>query len=213
MRTARGREAGRLRDALRHAAIRGLAGACLLLLGCAATVPPPAPSGPLPRVALLPLENLSGRPEAGDLVTRVVFVALARTGRCELVEPGAVDAVLSELRVRSSGMVTREDAAGIANRLGAAYLMLGTILESGPVRTPDGEVPAVGLALRLVSGDGARVLWSGLKVRTGEDRETVFGWGRERSLERVAERAAAGALADFRIPAAADSLATPGGRR
>lgn len=191
-----------------------LAGAALVLLGCAAASPRPAPvTGERPRLALLPLENLSGHPEAGDLVTRVVFVTLERTGCCELVEPGEVEALLAELRLRTPGMLARAEVAELSSRLRAPYLMLGTILESGPVRTPDGEVPSVGLALRLVSGDSAKVLWSGLKVRTGEDRETVFGWGRERSLERVTERTAQGALADFQIPSTKDATVVKGGGR
>jgi TolB-like protein len=197
------------------AAIRLLAGACLVLLGCAATAShrPAATDAVRPRVALMPLENLSGHPEAADLITRVVFAALGSTGRCELVEPGKVDAVLTELRIRTPGMLTGEDAASISSRLGAGYLLLGTILESGTVRTPDGEIPAVGIALRLVSGDSAKVLWSGLKIRTGEDRETIFGWGRERSLERIAERTAAGVLEDFHIPGPAGSSPSKGDRR
>ncbi len=185
------------------------------LAGCAATAPRPgsamAPAG-LPRVALLPLENLSGRAEAGDLVTRVFFGALGATGTSELVEPGDVEAGLSEYRIRTSGMLTSEQAMKLAARLRASYLMTGTILECGTVRTPEGDVPSVGVSMRLLSGADGRVVWTAMKVRTGEDHQTVFEWGRVRSLERLTEQTAAEMFKRFRLPAAGDTLPGPGGK-
>lgn len=190
----------------------GLA-AALLVAGCAATAPPPrVTAGPPPRVALMPLENLAGRPEPEDLLTRVFLVALGEDGAYEVVEPGDLEAVLSDLRIRTTSMLTREQATAIAARVRADYLMLGTILEYGAARTPEGEVPSVGVSLRALSGRTGRVVWTGMKVRTGEDRETVFGWGRERSRERLAESTARELVRGFRLPAGVDSLPAGGGR-
>lgn len=185
----------------------------LALGGCAAgTAPlvrgPDAPA--LERVALLPLENLSARPESGDMVTRVTYGALAQGGRCEMVEPGDVEAGMRDLRIRTSGMLTTDQAVKLAARLKARWLVTGTILECGTVRTPDGDVPSVGLSLRMLSGEDGRVTWNAMRVRTGDDRETVFGWGRELSLERLTQRALEEMLRRFPLPAATAAPDTGG---
>jgi len=205
----------------RHGPLRGtwaVAAWAVLAWGCAASRPPapapaPAPAGPLPRVALLPLENLSGRPECGDLLTRICQGALARTGTCEPAEPGDIEGAMAEARVRTTGLLTSEQAVQIAGRLRARYLLAGTILECGRVRTPEGEVPSVGVALRLLTGDSAQVVWTAMKVRTGDDRETIFGWGRELSLERLAERTMGEMFESFRIPAGSRGSAAAGAIR
>lgn len=51
-------------------------------------------------------------------------------------------------------------------------------------------MPSFTLALRVLDGRSGEVVWTDLRARTGQDRETVFGWGREESLERLAESTA-----------------------
>ena len=194
-------------------ALVALTGAALTLLiaGCAATHPPmapPAPTGPLPRVALLPLEDLSGRAEAGSVFSRILFVELVRTGACEVIESGVVEAAAESLHIRSAGSLAREDAQDLGRRLDARYLMLGSLLEAGTVRTPGGEVPSVGIALKLLDAATARVVWAAVRFRTGEDKETVFGWGRQHDRQQLAGALAAEVLKGFRIPPA-DTAATP----
>ncbi len=199
----------------------GSAALALAVAGCAATAPAPvmapgapgAPGAPaLQRVAMLPLENLSGRAEPGEMVTRVFFGALGRTGACEMVEPGDVEAGLSQFRIRTTGMLTSEQAVKLAERLRAAYLMTGAILNCESVRTPEGDVPSVGVSMRLLSGADGRVVWTAMRVRSGEDRETVFNWGRVHSLERLTEQTAEELFRRFRLPAGPDSLPAPGGK-
>jgi TolB-like protein len=187
-----------------------------LLAGCASAPPPPpqpAPGTPLPRVALLPLENLSGRADAGDLVTRMLFVGLVRTQRCQVVEAGTVDRAMEDLRIWPVGTVTRRELAGLRDSLGVDYVLVGTLLEDGPLRTAEGDVPSVGVALKLLDAGSGRVVWAQMRIRTGEDRETVFGWGRELSRERIAAELATDLFRDFQVPARPDTAAGNGGRR
>lgn len=211
MRTARRRGPGGTTAAAM--ALTGLLAA--VLTGCAASVPPPPPVGlssTLPRVALLPLENLSARPDASDRLSRVVTGVLGETGSCQPVQPADIEQVFTELRIRDMNGVTRERVPDIARRLDAQWLMAGTILEYGLTRTADGEVPSVGLTLRLIDGRDGRTAWSAMRVRTGEDHETLFGFGRVRSLDQLTERLAREMLAGFRLPAPSDSIANPGGK-
>jgi len=168
--------------------------AAALLSGCASGGGAPAArhaSGGLREsMAMLPLENLSGRGEYGERFSRLVWSTLGRTGRWDIVDPGEVDAVLVELRIRSAGSLTTEQVLKAAGRLKARWIVAGTLLECGLVHTPDGDMPTFGLSLRVLDGQTGRVAWTDLRARTGQDHETIFGWGREENLDRLAETTA-----------------------
>jgi hypothetical protein len=188
--------------------------AALLLAGCAAHAPVPAtlPVEARPAAAMLPLENLSGKAEYGDRLTRMVEVLLGSSGRFRVAETGEVDRAMAEARIRSASSVTREQLQGFAASVGARWLIAGTVIECGTVRTPDGEVPSLSLALRMIDGRTGRTVWTEMRAHSGEDRETVFGWGRETSLEQLADRTVRELIDAIRFPAAADSLSQGGNR-
>lgn len=171
----------------------------------------PEPGG-RPAMAMLPLENLSGRAEYGERYSRLVWSTLGRTGRFDVVDPGQVDAILVELRIRSAGALTTEQVIRMAGRLNVRWIVAGTLLECGSVRTPDGEVPAFGLALRVLDGNSGTVVWTDLRTHTGQDRETIFGWGREENLERLAATTARELIDRLRIPATPDSISPTKGK-
>jgi hypothetical protein len=183
----------------------------MLAAGCAAHAPMPAPAGPRAMVAMLPLENLSGRSEVADRLTQIVWVALGNSPVLEPVEPGEVDAAMADARLRSSLAVTGEQVGKIAQRTGARWIVAGTILECGTVHTPDGDVPSLSLSLRLLDGKNGRVRWTQMRARSGEDRESVFGWGRVTNLDRLAQDMAQELVSAIRLPVAADST-SPGGK-
>lgn len=174
-------------------------------LGCAASLPrssaAPPPVAGHPRVALLPLENLSGKSGADDLFGRVLFAEIVRTGCCDLIEPGRVESALDTLGIRSTGALTPADARRLAASLGAKWLLIGSVLELGTARTPEGEVPSAAATLRMIEPDSAKVLWAGSAFRTGEDREMVFGFGREVQSERLQAAVAAELVKPFRTAA------------
>ena len=180
-------------------------GGCAVLHRGPAVPVAPVVVGPRQRIAMLPLENLSDKTEYVDRMTRVVWTAIGRDPRFEAVEPGEVDGVLSDLRIRSAGSLTRDQIEDASRRLETRWLVAGTLLECGSVRTPDGDVPSMALSLRLLDGRSGRVVWTDMASHSGEDRETVFGWGRETSLEAVASRTAQELVTQMRLPAASDS--------
>jgi hypothetical protein len=201
---------GRTGPGAQVAALALVLALALAFTGCAASRPaPPAVdvAGARPRVALLPFENLSPRPDAGDRLSRVFAGVLGETGACQPVEPGDIEQVFAELRIRDVNGITRESIPRVAQRLDAEWLLAGTILEYGAQRTPEGDVPSVGVALRLLDGRNGRTAWTATRVRTGEDRESLFGIGRVRSLDQLAEQLARELFAGFRLPDRADTLA------
>jgi TolB-like protein len=203
------RRYGRLRSAGAALVVALLA----TLAGCAASgrsrAPAPVTAGLRQRVALIPVENLTGKVDAGDVFTRVLFTELARNPTCQVVESGVVDAAMESLRVRATGSLASWQTAALGKALNAPYLMVGSALESDVVRTPDGDVPSVGLALKLIEVASGRVVWADLRVRTGDDREKAFGWGRELSRERLLAIMASDILSGFQVPTAPDTLLHP----
>ena len=192
--------------ASRWAGERGaVAGAALLvLLLCTAGAPPvhhsvggKVPSDH-PRVALMPFENLAGREEQSQLFTKVFFAGVVASGAFEMVDPSRVDLAMDSLGVRASGSMTPAEIRAMGDTLHVSYLLLGSVLESGTVTSEDGPLPAVGAALRLVEASSGRVVWAGVHFRSGDDRESVFGWGRVKSLEKLVNQMATEMLADFR---------------
>lgn len=187
-----------------------------VLTGCGAHVPAPPPVGlasGLPRVAILPLENLTPRGDASDRLTRVLAGVLGETRQCQPVQPGDVDQVFMELRIRDVNGVTRERVPEVAQRLDARWLLAGTILEYGEVRSSEGAVPTVGITLRLLDGRNGRTAWSAMRVMTGEDHETLFGLGRVRSVDLLSEKLVRQLLGGFKLPADGDTLMARGAKR
>jgi len=150
-----------------------------------------------PRVALMPFENLSGREDQSEVFTKVFFAQLVATGAFDVVDPVQVDAAMDSLRIRATGSMTISQLRAMADTLHAPYMMLGSVLESGIVKDPDGDIPSVGASVRLVEASTGRVAWAGVQFMTGGDHETVFGWGRVRSAETLVMRLAREMLDDF----------------
>ncbi|HEU4724299.1 MAG TPA: hypothetical protein VFU59_03275 [Candidatus Eisenbacteria bacterium] len=173
-----------------------------LVFGCAGSTPPRTHGGAVPtdhpRMALLPFENLSGREEQGRMFTQAFTAALVESDAAEVVDIGHVEATIEALRIRSTGAPTREQLAMLGESLQVRYVLLGSVLEAGTVRTYDGDVPTAGASLRLVDATNARIVWARAHVVTGDDNESVFGWGRERSAERLLTKLAAEMLRPFR---------------
>lgn len=197
--------------------LRLAACACFILAGCASTpLRMKVHGAPLqghPRVALLPLENLSVRPEAGLLVTRVVFAQLVRTGTCDVVESGEVDAALQDLRIINSGSLSNDQLQGIAGKLKVDLVLLGSLLEYGTTHATGGDIPSVGVALKLLDSRTGKVVWAAMDVRSGDDQETVFGWGRRREIEQLTAELTASLLEDFPALAEGGASGTAGGGR
>jgi TolB-like protein len=191
------------RPALRRvAAWIALVSVASLATGCAGSGRPREQSGAVPsdhpRVALLPFDNLSGREEQERLFTQTFLATLVGTQSCEVVDLGRAEALLERLRIRATGSLTPEQMSAVGESLKVSYVMLGSVLESGRVRTADGETPTVGASLRLVDAATGRIAWANVRVLTGDERETVFGWGRELSAERLLTKLADEMLRDFR---------------
>ena len=151
-----------------------------------------------PRAALVPFENLAGREDQGALFSKVFFAQLVASRAFEMVEPGRVEEALDSLGIRPGGSLTPAQIQALGAAVHAPWVLLGSVLESGRIQSGGVDLPAVGATLRLVEADSGRVAWAGVHFRSGEDHETLFGWGRVTSPERLVSLLAEDLLADFR---------------
>jgi hypothetical protein len=136
----------------------------------------------------------------------VFFTELGGRGDYEPVETGIVAAVLESLGVRTAGALSAEQLQTIGERLGVKRLLVGSVLESGTVRTPEGDLPSVGVTLKLLDAATGRVVWTKMGFKSGADGETVFGWGREKSARRLAAQLANELLRTLPAPDVGSSL-------
>jgi TolB-like protein len=158
-------------------------------VGCAAarprasharvTIPPDA------SVAMLPFEDLSGRENVAEAFTRVFMAELVRTGTFPVVEQGVVEEAMDRCSIRSARALSAAEMHRLGDSLHVTHLLLGNVLEAGELQGDEGSVPSVAAALRLVEISSGRVVWACHHSRTGEDHETVFQWGRERSRDKL----------------------------
>lgn len=165
----------------------GLLGVMVLALGCAGSRPgtggPPRAGAPI--VAVLPFDNLSERTDAGEVTTRIFVARLSELGAWRVIESGEVEAALEDARVRNTSVLTYAQIKALGERLRTRHLLVGTVLENTRLRTSETEVPAIGVALRLISATTGEVEWTEIKFRSGDDRETLFGWGRTYSAQKL----------------------------
>lgn len=177
-------------------AIAVLAAGCASARPRATHAPLAVPEGA--SVAMLPFEDLSGRENVAEEFTRVFAAELVRTGTLPVLEQGLVDDALDRLSIRSPRSMTADEMRRLGDTLRVTHLLFGNVLEAGEVRSEDGSVPSVAAALRLVDIRTGRIVWACHHSRTGEDRETVFQWGRERSRDKLIASLAVEMLDDLR---------------
>ena len=171
-------------------------------------------AGPLeiparPTVAVMPFEDLSGRVDVGEAFTRVFLAELVRSSTVDVVDPGALSEAVERLKIRTTVAMTRAEMKSLADSIPCTHLLFGTVLDAGTVHTTDGDLPSVAATLRLVEASTGRIIWACDHSRTGEDNETVFGWGRERSRDRLLGQLAAEMITEFKKSASSRRSAAP----
>lgn len=162
------------------------------LLSCYSRPPgvqvrPEESSPQLKRIAVLPLDNLSGEEGAGEKMTEIFVVELMRQGRFEVAEPGQVKKAMMEKRIRTTRDLDLEAARWLGETLGLDLILVGSVLEFEIQESQTQPVPVVTVISRLLEADTGATLWAAYESRKGDDRETLFGWGRITSLSQLGD--------------------------
>ena len=173
-----------------------------LMAGCASNMmarkrgDQPIPAQP--RIAVLPFENLSGRENAGDVVTDYFQSGMATDVRFVTVELGETYDVLRRSRIRSSWLLTGEQIKQLGNELGVDYLLTGSILEYEEYENSYlGRVPQVSFNSRLIYCRTGQTVWTAVSNGRGDRAEVAFGIGTVTSAEVLARNMVANAISDI----------------
>lgn len=143
----------------------------------------------LPRVAILPFENLSGQEQAGTKITEYFLTLAAGRKQFAVVPYGTTFDALRRLRIRAFAFATRAELDSLVATLDIDYVLTGTVLEFDQFDDPYlGKVPRVSFSARVVDCRTSQPIWSGVTNSRGDKWELVFGIGTVRSLDDLAGR-------------------------
>ena len=134
------------------------------------------------QVALIPFDNYSNTPNAGDIVTNIVLSRLLSQGYF-VVEPGFVRELGLTLEVVNRGGVDYGSARSILASFGACRVVTGSVEKFDTARgTPIQTVPRVALGIRVMSPEDGNLYMMEELQGEGDDGEGMFQSGRTHAL-------------------------------
>lgn len=111
------------------------------------------------RIAVLPFENLTQDPIAGEKVRRIVMAELLKRNM-EVIEPGEVTRILNELQIWDVSIISEEDIKKLGKELNAYLLIAGSVSAYGIKRTTELSYPEVTVHITFISPEDARIIGS-----------------------------------------------------
>lgn len=140
-------------------------------------------------VAVLPFENLTNHPNAGQIAADLVSTELYGVGNVRTVEAGRVRSRLSAVKTADAGAATATetpadaplDVQAAGRALAVDAVLAGSVSEYG-YQHGLREEPVVGLNARLVRVSDGAVLW------TSSQSEAGRGYFSRDSVNNVAQR-------------------------
>src|SRR5262245_28007637 len=168
-----------------------------LALGCGSAaapryyVNPQADMTLYQKVAVLPFQNLSPQPMAGERVTRVFVTELIISDRYKVVEPAEFRAVLKDLDGQPSGDGAYESAKlkEAAGRVGATGIIRGAVTDYQVQRNGQDEFAVLSFDAELMDVETGNVVWRGSITRRGSNRIPLVGGSSGRTLGSLTQDA------------------------
>jgi TolB-like protein len=141
-------------------------------------------------IAILPFDNLTDEERASQQVYDIFLVEFLKVGNFSVVDPGEVERVLAEERIRYASELSIEQIHKIGRELKIPMIVQGAVLEYG-IRQVQGfkvvDVPYISLMVKMVDTQSGKIVWASSYSRNGNDSEKVFGFGRISSLNKLTE--------------------------
>lgn len=116
-------------------------------------------------VAVLPFENLTAYPNAGQVVAELLSTELYVRGLFRVLEAGEVRRRLAARKLDQEN-IAQIAAAEVAAALGVDAVLTGSVSEFGYQHGLK-EEPTVGINLRLITLDDADVVWAASHANAG----------------------------------------------
>ncbi|MCC7012375.1 MAG: hypothetical protein IT454_07440 [Planctomycetes bacterium] len=139
-----------------------------------------------PRVAVLPLENLTSERFAAERVREILNVELSSQALFEVVDLGEVNRVLRTQNVGNTSELGAAQTSALGRELGVQGLMLGSVVEYQERRSGSLALPEVALSLRMLDAESGITVWAVTGARSGAKWTTrLFGIGEESQTDAV----------------------------
>ena len=149
-------------------------------------VNPAADFSLIQRVAVLPLENLTGDPAASEKVRQLLIIELLSSGSVEVVDSGEVGRALRTLGVINPISPGTEEVQKIGADLQAQALMAGSVQEFAQGRAGGTSATSVSLVFRMIETDTGQTIWSSSVSHSGVGATArLFGVGGDSATERA----------------------------
>jgi TolB-like protein len=142
---------------------------------------------PYKTLAILPFNNYSGTEDAGKQVTDAFLVEFLKKPFFNVVEPGQVDGVMRDERIRSSDQINYATAKFFKDKLAADYVLIGAVNEYTYQKKGESETPLVGFSARILDTSNGQIIWAATHSRSGDDAELIFNWGMVTSLTKLTQ--------------------------
>jgi len=140
----------------------------------------------IPRIAVLPLENLSSAEEGGRVLQRLLEDALGRSTDHVLISPAKVDDAISRGRVRQPVLMDDDQRQKLSETVEAQYFLVGSLLNYEVYQDQySGPIPMISCALQLQRAHDGRTIWSESLHAVGNDGEWLFALGVEHDITRL----------------------------
>jgi len=110
-------------------------------------------------VAIVPFENLTTYPNAGQIAAQLLATELYQRGVFDLQEASQTRRALAELQIDPDNLASVAEAKQAADLLEVDALMIGSVSEFG-YQQGLREEPVVGINARLIEAETGRVLWA-----------------------------------------------------
>jgi TolB-like protein len=140
---------------------------------------------PTKGLAILPFVNLTGQENAGKLVANAFLIELLKEPNIRVVEPGEVESVMKNERIRSADQIDFQTAKMLKDKLNVEYILIGSVNEYNYFNAGSREIPRVSFSVRLLDSATGRIIWAAYHSRKGDDGELIFGWGLISSLPKL----------------------------
>ncbi len=182
---------------LRRSALRGLGGlvalgVAILGLGCSSIVSNRVYThaeldlGAIKKVSVLPFDNYSSEPRAGERVTAAFHSELIALRLFDVVDPAQTEDFLARAKLNPQTMGVPE-LKKLREALAVDAVVYGSADEYATQTVGTDTFPVVTLSVRLVDVQTGTVLWRDTVSGTGDPRIPILGLGRIKTLQEMTQ--------------------------
>lgn len=125
-------------------------------------------------VAVMPFENLTNFPDAGEIVAELFTTELYQSTHFKILGRNQAKRIMRERKITPPQVIDRRFAQKIGKLLEVDGVFIGSVSEywyrlEKRKRRQAGEEPAVGINARLIEVDSGDVIWASSHSRSSHD--------------------------------------------